>query len=95
MGDMYLLLKTPYLLASRFATVTSAPALGPFVFGFRVPLELSDGRRGEILAILPVGLFLSRSTAHSYMHWISSAVFIGIYAFGVFIVLQCIFLYVP
>ncbi|KAL9074466.1 MAG: hypothetical protein Q9161_002254 [Pseudevernia consocians] len=44
---------------------------------------------------LPIGLFLFGWTANGHIHWIVSVVGIGIYAFGVFIVLQCIFLYVP
>lgn len=45
--------------------------------------------------LLPIGLFLFGWTANGKIHWIASVVGIGIYAFGVFIVLQCIFLYVP
>ena len=45
--------------------------------------------------LLPIGLFLFDGTANGHIHWIVSVVGIGIYAFGVFIVLQCIFLYVP
>lgn len=45
--------------------------------------------------LLPIGLFLFGWTANGHIHWIVSVVGIGIYAFGVFIVLQCIFLYVP
>lgn len=45
--------------------------------------------------LLPIGLFLFGWTANGHIHWIASVVGIGIYAFGVFIVLQCIFLYVP
>ncbi|KAF6238436.1 hypothetical protein HO173_003403 [Letharia columbiana] len=45
--------------------------------------------------LLPTGLFLFGGTANGHIHWIVSVVCIGVYAFGVFIVLQCIFLYVP
>ncbi len=45
--------------------------------------------------LLPIGLFLFGWTANGHIHWLVSVVGIGIYAFGVFIVLQCIFLYVP
>ena len=45
--------------------------------------------------LLPVGLFLFGWTANIHVHWIASVIGIGIYTFGVFIVLQCIFLYVP
>ena len=45
--------------------------------------------------LLPIGLFLFGWTANVHVHWIASVIGIGIYTFGVFIVLQCIFLYVP
>jgi len=45
--------------------------------------------------LLPVGLFMFGWTARRSVHWIVSVVGIGIYTFGVFTVLQCIFLYVP
>ena len=45
--------------------------------------------------LLPISLFFFGWTANGYIHWIFSVVGIGIYAFGVFIVLQCISLYVP
>lgn len=45
--------------------------------------------------LLPIGLFLFGWTANGHIHYIVSVVGIGIYAFGVFVVLQCIFLYVP
>ena len=45
--------------------------------------------------LLPIGLFLFGWTANGHIHWIVSVVGIGIYAFGVFTLLQCIFLYVP
>ena len=45
--------------------------------------------------LLPIGLFLFGWTANGHIHSIVSVVGIGIYAFGIFIVLQCIFLYVP
>ena len=48
-----------------------------------------------VFFLLPIGLFLFGWTSNGHIHWIVSIVGIGIYAFGVFIVLQCIFLNVP
>lgn len=45
--------------------------------------------------LLPAGLFLFGWTANGHIHWMVGVVGIGIYGFGIFIVLQCIFLYVP
>ncbi|KAL9042422.1 MAG: hypothetical protein Q9180_000613 [Flavoplaca navasiana] len=45
--------------------------------------------------LLPVGLFIFGWTARANVHWMVSVVGIGIYSFGVFTVLQCIFFYLP
>jgi DHA1 family multidrug resistance protein-like MFS transporter len=45
--------------------------------------------------LLPVGLFLFGWTSKTSIHWIASVIGIGIYTFGVFILLQCIFVYIP
>ena len=45
--------------------------------------------------LLPIGLFLFGWTANGRIHWVVSVIGVGIYSVGVFIVLQCIFLYVP
>lgn len=43
----------------------------------------------------PIGLFLFAWTANPDMHWIASVIGITIYGASVFVVLQCIFVYVP
>lgn len=43
----------------------------------------------------PIGLFIFAWTAHPDVHWIASVIGITIYASTVFVVMQCIFVYVP
>ena len=43
----------------------------------------------------PIGLFLFAWTARASIHWIVPTVGISIFAGSIFIVLQCIFLYIP
>jgi DHA1 family multidrug resistance protein-like MFS transporter len=43
----------------------------------------------------PIGLFLFGWTANGHIHWIVPTIGITIYAAAVFIVAQCIFVYVP
>ncbi|KAF2150290.1 MFS general substrate transporter [Myriangium duriaei CBS 260.36] len=45
--------------------------------------------------LIPVGLFLFGWTANIHVHWMASVAGTGVYSFGVFILLQCMFLYVP
>ncbi|KAF2841587.1 MFS general substrate transporter [Patellaria atrata CBS 101060] len=45
--------------------------------------------------LLPVGLFMFAWTADRDIHWIVSVIGIGIFTVGIFIVMQCIFLYLP
>ena len=45
--------------------------------------------------LLPIGLFLFGWTAKASIHWMVSIIGIGIYSFGVFILLQCVFVYIP
>lgn len=45
--------------------------------------------------LLPIGLFLFGWTANPHVHWIASMFGILIYSFAVFIIIQCIFLYLP
>jgi DHA1 family multidrug resistance protein-like MFS transporter len=45
--------------------------------------------------LLPIGLFMFGWTAKVSIHWIVSVIGIGIYSFGVFILLQCIMVYIP
>ena len=45
--------------------------------------------------VLPIGLFLFAWTGNGHIHWIVSLIGVTIYSMGVFIVFQCIFLYIP
>jgi DHA1 family multidrug resistance protein-like MFS transporter len=45
--------------------------------------------------LLPTGLFIFGWTARASVHWIVSIIGIGIYSYGVFILLQCVFVYIP
>jgi DHA1 family multidrug resistance protein-like MFS transporter len=45
--------------------------------------------------LLPIGLFIFGWTAKVSIHWIVSIIGIGIYSYGVFILLQCVFVYIP
>lgn len=43
----------------------------------------------------PIGLFIFGWTADPSIHWIASVIGIAIYTIGIFIILQCIFVYLP
>ncbi|KAL9107843.1 MAG: hypothetical protein Q9227_007358 [Pyrenula ochraceoflavens] len=43
----------------------------------------------------PIGLFLFGWTSRSSVHWIASVIGIGIYCVGIFIIIQCIFIWLP
>jgi len=45
--------------------------------------------------LCPVGLFIFAWASNPSVHWIGSVIGIGIFTVGVFILLQCIFLYLP
>ncbi|EKG15783.1 Major facilitator superfamily [Macrophomina phaseolina MS6] len=43
----------------------------------------------------PVGLFIFGWTADPKIHWIVSVIGVGVFTIGIFLVIQCIFLYLP
>lgn len=45
--------------------------------------------------LLPAGLFIFGWTSDPSIHWIVSVVGVGIFTVGIFLVIQCIFLYLP
>jgi len=45
--------------------------------------------------LLPVGLFIFAWTSDPKLPWIASVIGIGVFSVGVFIVLQCVFLFLP
>ncbi|KAI9838424.1 MAG: hypothetical protein M1838_004612 [Thelocarpon superellum] len=53
--------------------------------------------RPALLAVFgpPIGLFLFAWTANEHVHWIVSVIGITIYALSCYILLQCIFVYIP
>ena len=44
---------------------------------------------------VPIGLFIFAWTSSASIHWIAPLIGVGIYNMGVFIVFQCIFMYIP
>lgn len=69
-----------------------------------IPDILKNGMRVQesrlqpaLLAVFgpPIGLFLFAWTANPSIHWIASVIGITIYGATVFVVMQCIFVYVP
>lgn len=43
----------------------------------------------------PIGLFIYGWTSRESVHWIVSVIGIGIYTIGIFLLIQCIFIYIP
>ena len=43
----------------------------------------------------PIGLFLYGWTSRESIHWIVSVIGIGMYTIGIFLLIQCIFIYLP
>lgn len=71
---------------------------------YLVPDILKNGLRAQESRLVPalfcsfgppIGLFLFAWTANPNIHWIASVVGITIYGATVFVVMQCIFVYVP
>lgn len=75
-----------------------------YLYFYLVPDIMKNGLRAQetrlkpaLLAAFgpPIGLFIFAWTANPDIHWIASVVGITIYGASVFIVMQCIFVYVP
>lgn len=71
---------------------------------YLVPDILKNGLRAQESRLVPalfccfgppIGLFLFAWTANPNIHWIASIIGITIYGASVFVVMQCIFVYVP
>lgn len=45
--------------------------------------------------LCPIGLFIFGWTSNPSIHWIASVIGIGIFTVGIFLIIQCIFLYLP
>ncbi|MCJ1309650.1 hypothetical protein MMC25_003310 [Agyrium rufum] len=63
-------------------------------FGLGAPEQVLIPALG-VSGLIPIGLFLFGWTANGHTPWIVSVIGVGIYNFSVFIVFQCIFLYIP
>lgn len=75
-----------------------------YLYFYLVPDILKHGLRAQESRLKPalfaafgppIGLFLFAWTANPDIHWIASVIGITIYGSSVFIVLQCVFVYVP
>lgn len=71
---------------------------------YLVPDILKNGLRAQESRLVPalfccfgppIGLFLFAWTANPSIHWIASVIGISIYGASVFVIMQCIFVYVP
>ena len=69
-----------------------------------IPDIMKNGLRAQESRLRPalfavfaptIGLFLFGWTANSHVHWIASVIGITIYACSVYIILQCVFVYIP
>ena len=45
--------------------------------------------------LLPIGLFIFAWTANANIHWIFGLIGVTLYTYGVFIIIQCILIYLP
>ena len=75
-----------------------------YLYFYIVPDIMKNGLRAQehrlVPALLgcfgpPIGLFIFAWTSNPDIHWIASVIGITIYAASVFVVMQCIFVYVP
>ncbi len=75
-----------------------------YLYFYLVPDILKNGLRAQEHRLQPalicafgppIGLFIFAWTANPDVHWIASVIGITIYAATVFVVMQCIFVYVP
>ena len=92
-----------------FLCVLVACALGvavycAYLYWYLVPDVMKNGLRAQEHRLVPalfgsfgppIGLFLFAWTANPKIHWIAPTIGITIYGSSVFVVMQCIFVYVP
>lgn len=92
-----------------FLCILVACALGvavymAYLYYYLVPDIMKNGLRAQetrlqpaLIAAFgpPIGLFIFAWTANPDIHWIASVIGITVYGSSVFIVMQCIFVYVP
>ena len=91
-------------LAIIVGTVISLVTYNTYIHKVFVP-RVRDGKMGKIENVLvpaliacfgpPIGLFLFGWAARASVHWIVPTIGIVIYPASVFILLQCVFLYIP
>ena len=75
-----------------------------YLYFYMVPDIMKNGLRAQETRLIPaligcfgppIGLFIFAWTADPNIHWIASVIGITIYGATVFVVMQCIFVYVP
>ncbi|KAJ9294919.1 hypothetical protein DTO271G3_6481 [Paecilomyces variotii] len=86
------------------ACVLAAAIYISYLYFYLIPDVLKNGLRAQESRLVPalfavfgpvIGLFLFGWTARASVHWIVSIIGIVIYGASAFIVLQCIFVYIP
>ncbi|KAJ9288525.1 hypothetical protein DTO021C3_3777 [Paecilomyces variotii] len=86
------------------ACVLAAAIYISYLYFYLIPDILKNGLRAQESRLVPalfavfgpvIGLFLFGWTARASVHWIVSIIGIVIYGASAFIVLQCIFVYIP
>ncbi len=90
---------------SVFTTIMGATCYMLYVYKIVEPkiratgkLPSIDSRLDPAIAgsfLMPIGLFIFAWTSRASIHWIAGLIGVGIYSLGLYIVLQCMLLYVP
>ncbi|MCJ1246194.1 hypothetical protein MMC30_003399 [Trapelia coarctata] len=71
--------------------------LNPHLRELAIPPQQEHRLKPALIAVIlpPIGLFLFGWTADAKIHWIVSVIGITIFSAGVFVILQCISIYIP
>lgn len=86
------------------ACIIGVVAYISYLYFYLVPDIIKNGMRAQESRLIPalfgsfgppIGLFIFAWTANPDIHWIASVIGITIYGATVFLVMQCIFVYVP
>lgn len=100
---------SPGIIGVVFTCILVACVLGvatysSYLYFYLVPDIMKNGLRAQEHRLQPaligcfgppIGLFIFAWTARANVHWIASVIGITIYAATVFVVMQCLFVYVP
>ena len=91
------------LMSTSVTTILTTPA-GAYVKYYLNPDIMKNGMRSQehrlVPALfaslgLPIGLFIFAWTSRASIHWIASVIGIAIFAASAFVLMQCIFIYLP